>query len=58
LALGASGLDLRQRQSRDAIHFTERLSKKAPSRQTMDFGGHLWLSCNKLAPAPAFFARV
>jgi len=24
----------------------------------MDFARHLWLSCNKPAPAPAFFARV
>jgi hypothetical protein len=53
LARGASGLDWRLRQSRTPIHFTERLSKKAPSRAPMDFGPHLWLSCNKLAPGPA-----
>jgi hypothetical protein len=50
-----SGLAVRQNRIR--IHFTERVPKKAPSRRTMDFAPHLWLSCNKLAVQPAFFAR-
>lgn len=58
LARCASGLDWRPRQSRTPIHFTERLPKKAPSLPAIDFAPHLWLSCNKPAPAPAVFARV
>ena len=57
-ASSASGLDWRPRQSRSAIHFTERFLTKAPSCRAMDFAPNLWLSCNKPAPAAFRLTRL
>ena len=37
------------RQSREPIHFTERVKAKASNRRAVDFAERMWLSCNKPA---------